>query len=94
MENITPMLLQVATWSCLVGLIVFGLSMLYLGALAFWQGYANSENWRKIANDLEKECQCLHKQIDSLNKELYKPKGEKQSSQSITSNQRGGFTPS
>ena len=42
--------------------------MTYVGILSFISGYTNSDNWRRIASDLEKECQCLHRQIEALNK--------------------------
>lgn len=69
MEEITPLLATVAMWTVLGGVIILGLSMVYLGALSFISGYANSDSWRRIAHELEKECQCLHKQIEALKKE-------------------------
>jgi hypothetical protein len=68
METITPLLATIALWSCLGGVIILGVSMAYLGILTFMQGYANSESWRRIAGDLEKECQCLHRQLEAANK--------------------------
>jgi hypothetical protein len=68
METITPLLATIALWSCLGGAVILGISMVYLGILTFIQGYANSDSWRRIANDLEKECQCLHRQLEELNK--------------------------
>lgn len=68
MEYITPLLITLALWSFLCGTIIFGASMAYLGILSFINGYANSDNWRRIAHNLEKECLCLHSQIESLTK--------------------------
>lgn len=68
MEHITPSLATIALWVCLCGSIVFGASMAYVGILSFITAYTNSDNWRRVAADLEKECQCLHRQIEAMTK--------------------------
>lgn len=69
MENITPLLANIALWSCLVGATVLGLSMVYLGLVSFFSGYANSDSWRRIARELEKECLCLQRQLETMQKD-------------------------
>lgn len=68
MEYIAPLLANIALWVCLCGCIIFGASMAYVGVLSFISGYTNSDNWRRVAADLEKECQCLHRQIEAMTK--------------------------
>jgi hypothetical protein len=76
MEATTPLLATIALWTCLVGAIVLGLSMVYLGLISFFSGYANSDSWRRIARDLEKECDCLNQQNKALSYHLHRLKEE------------------
>jgi hypothetical protein len=77
MEYITPLLSTIALWVCLCGCIIFGASMAYVGILSFISGYTNSDNWRRVAADLEKECQCLHRQLEAMTKTKKKTAGAK-----------------
>lgn len=70
MEETTSLLATVAVWAVLGGVCFLGFSLVYLGLLTVCNAHSNSDNWRKIAHDLERECECLHRQVEQLVKEL------------------------
>ena len=58
--------------------LAFMLCMLYVGLHTAWQAYASGPSWRNIANNLERECECLHRQNKALELRLKKVKHELQ----------------
>jgi hypothetical protein len=68
MEAVTPVLSTVALWIVFGGVSLFGLSLGVVGLVSMFNVYANSDSWRRVAMDLEKECKCLHNQLESLEK--------------------------
>jgi hypothetical protein len=76
METTTSLLSTIALWAVFGGICIFGVSLAFCSLAAIYTAYANSDSWRRVARDLEKECECLNKQNTSLSYHLNRLKDE------------------
>jgi hypothetical protein len=76
METTTSLLSTIALWSVFGGICIFSFSIAFCSLAAIYTSYANSDSWRRVAQDLEKECECLSKQNTALAYHLNRLKDE------------------